>query len=113
MPSGCSDKERMAEIGKGTRFCGETAAEMQKRSAEKQRSNGRLRRAAEQIVDEEMAMKIISAFAEKAAAGDNAAGIFLRDLLGEKPVEKVEQTINEIAFRIEGVSEEEADLISG
>lgn len=112
MPSG-SSRERMVEINKKTRFSGETAVEAQKRSAEKQRSNGRLRRAAEQIVDEEMAMKIITAFAEKAAAGDNAAGIFLRDLLGEKPKEVIEQTIQEIAFRIEGVSEEEADAISG
>ena len=38
---------------------------------------------------------------------------FLRDLLGEKPVEKVEQTVNEISFRVEGVSAEEADELFG
>ena len=112
MPSG-SSKERMAEINKKTRFCGETAVAAQKKSAEKQRSNGRLRRAAEQIVTEEVAAQIIQAFVEKAQTGDNSAGVFLRDLLGEKPKEQIEQTINEIAFRIEGVSPEEADEISG
>lgn len=105
MPSGCRDKEKMAKINKGTRFCGETAVEAQKKSAEKQRSNGRLRRAAEQVVDDEMALKIINAFAEKAAAGDNAAGVFLRDLLGEKPVDKVEQTVKDLTFTFEGMEE--------
>lgn len=99
--------------GVKTQFRGNSAVNAQKKAAEKQRSNGRLRRAAEQIVTEEVAAQIIQAFAEKAMAGDNSAGVFLRDLLGEKPVEKVEQTVNEIAFRIEGVSEEEADEISG
>lgn len=113
MPSGCTDKETMTKIGKGTQFCGETAVKAQKKSAEKQRSNGRLRRAAEQIVTDEEAAAIITAFVKKAKRGDNAAGTFLRDLLGEKPVEKVEQTVNEITFRVEGVSPEEADELFG
>lgn len=113
MPSGCRSKERMADIGKGTRFSGEIAVEAQKKSAEKRASNGRLRRAAEQIVTEEVAAQIIQAFVEKAQEGDNSAGVFLRDLLGEKPKEQIEQTINEIAFRVEGVSPEEADEIFG
>lgn len=113
MPSGCRSKERMTDIGKGTQFCGEMAAEAQKKSVEKRASNGRLRRAAEQIVTEEVAAQIIQAFVEKAQTGDNSAGVFLRDLLGEKPKEQIEQTINEIAFRVEGVSPEEADEIFG
>lgn len=112
MPRGKS-KEELEEINQGTRFSGRRAVEAQKKSAEKRASNGRLRRAAEQIVTEEVAAEIIKAFVEKAQGGDNAAGVFLRDLLGEKPVEKLEQTISEIAFRIEGVSDEEADRISG
>lgn len=99
--------------GVATRFNGNSAAKAQRKSAEKRASNGRLRRAAEQIVTEEVAAQIIQAFVEKAQAGDNSAGVFLRDLLGEKPKEQIEQTINEIAFRIEGVSPEEADEISG
>jgi len=99
--------------GVATRFNGKSAVIAQKKSAEKQRSNGRLRRAADQIVTDEVAAQIIQAFVEKAQAGDNSAGVFLRDLLGEKPVEKVEQTVNEISFRIEGVDPEEADAISG
>jgi hypothetical protein len=99
--------------GVATQFRGNSAVNAQKKAAEKQRSNGRLRRAAEQIVTEEVAAQIIQAFVEKAQAGDNSAGVFLRDLLGEKPKEQIEQTINEIAFRVEGVSPEEADEIFG
>ena len=99
--------------GVSTRFSGNFAVKAQSKSAEKRASNGRLRRAAEQIVTEEVAAQIIQAFVEKAQAGDNSAGVFLRDLLGEKPKEQIEQTINEIAFRVEGVSQEEADEIFG
>ena len=66
----------------------------------------------ERMTDERMA-KIFNALCEKAEAGDVQAAAFLRDTMGEKPTERVEQTINEIAFRIEGVSDEEADRISG
>jgi hypothetical protein len=59
MPSGCKDKKTMAKIGKGTQFSGEVAAKAQKKSAEKRVSNGRLRRAAEQIVTEEVAAEIM------------------------------------------------------
>lgn len=58
-------------------------------------------------------LRIFDAMLEKAAAGDVRAAEFIRDTMGEKPTDRIEQTVNEIAFRIEGVSEAEADLISG
>lgn len=103
----------MAEIGKDTRFNGERAAKAGRKSAETRVQIGRLKHAAEEVITPTKAKAIISALADKAAAGDVQASTFLRDLLGEKPKEQIEQTINEIAFRIEGVSPEEADEISG
>ena len=104
--------KQMAEIGKKTRFNGERAAAAGRKSAETRVQVGRLKHAAEEVVTPEKAKAIISALADKAAAGDVQASTFLRDLLGEKPVEKVEQTVNEIAFRIEGVSDEMAERLS-
>ena len=99
--------------GEKTQFRGNSAVMAQKKAAEKQRSNGRLRRAADMIVTDEEANEVISAILEKAKCGDIQASTFLRDLLGEKPVEKVEQTVQEIAFKVEGVSPEEADELFG
>lgn len=65
------------------------------------------------MMTDEDRQKIYDALITKAMSGDVRAAEFLRDTLGEKPVERVEQTVNEITFRIEGVSEEEADEISG
>lgn len=106
-------REELAEYGKNTRFSGSRAAEAARKSAETRVQIGRLKRAAEEVVTPEKAREIIAALADKAACGDVQASTFLRDLLGEKPKEVIEQTISEIAFRIEGVSEEEADAISG
>ena len=103
----------MAEINKNTRFSGERAVKAAKKSAETRVQIGRLKHAAEEVVTPEKARSIISALADKAAAGDVQASTFLRDLLGERPVEKVEQTVNEITFRVEGVSPEEADELFG
>lgn len=103
----------MREIGASTKFNGERAAKAGKKSAETRVQIGRLKHAAEKVVTPKRAEEIIEALATKAANGDVQASTFLRDLLGEKPVERVEQTISEIAFRIEGVSESEADAISG
>lgn len=50
---------------------------------------------------------------EMGLAGNMRAWEFIRDMIGEKPVDKIEQTVNEIAFRVEGVSQEEADEIFG
>ena len=105
--------EQMRKIGANTRFSGERAAAAARKSAETRVQIGRLKHAAEKVVTPKMAESIIQALAEKAMYGDVQASVFLRDLLGEKPVEKVEQTVNEIAFRIEGVDPEEADAISG
>lgn len=105
--------EKMREIGANTRFSGERAVKAAKKSAETRVQIGRLKHAAEKVITPKKAEEIIAALADKAACGDVPASTFLRDLLGEKPAEKVEQTINEIAFRIEGVSDEEADAISG
>jgi len=106
-------KEELAKYGKNTRFSGSRAAEAGRKSAETRVQIGRLKHAAEEVVTPEKAREIIAALADKAACGDVQASTFLRDLLGEKPVEKVEQTVNEISFRIEGVDPEEADAISG
>lgn len=103
----------MIEIGKNTRFNGKRAESAGRKSAETRVQIGRLKHAAEEVITPERAKEIITALAEKASCGDVAASTFIRDLLGEKPVEKLEQTISEIAFRIEGVSDEEADRISG
>jgi hypothetical protein len=105
--------KQMREIGANTRFNGERAAKAGRKSAETRVQIGRLKHAAEEVVTPEKAREIIAALADKAACGDVQASTFLRDLLGEKPKEQIEQTINEIAFRIEGVSPEEADEISG
>ncbi len=106
-------REEMNEIGKNTRFSGNRAASAAKKSAETRVQIGRLKHAAEEVITPEKAREIIEALATKAASGDVQASTFIRDLLGEKPAEKLEQTINEISFRIEGVSDEEADAISG
>ena len=92
--------EHMREIGAKTRFCGERAAKAQQKSVETRVQIGRLKHAAEKVVTPKRAEEIIEALATKAA-------------LGEKPVEKVEQTVNEISFRVEGVSAEEADELFG
>ena len=105
--------EHMREIGAKTRFCGERAAKAQQKSVETRVQIGRLKHAAEKVVTPKRAEEIIEALATKAASGDVQASTFLRDLLGEKPVEKVEQTVNEISFRVEGVSAEEADELFG
>ena len=105
--------EHMREINKGTRFNGERAVAAGKKSAETRAQIGRLKHAAEKVVTPKRAEEIIEALATKAASGDVQASTFLRDLLGEKPVEKVEQTVNEISFRVEGVSAEEADELFG
>lgn len=105
--------EQMREINKKTRFSGERAVAAAKKSAETRVQIGRLKRAADEVITPEKAREIIDALATKAASGDVQASTFLRDLLGEKPVEKVEQTVNEITFRVEGVSPEEADELFG
>ena len=56
---------------------------------------------------------IYYAMRDKALAGDVRAATFIRDTMGEKPTDRIEQTASEFVFRIEGVSEEEADLITG
>lgn len=106
-------KAELAEYGKNTRFNGSRAAEAGRKSAETRVQIGRLKHAAEEVITPEKAREIIEALATKAASGDVQASTFIRDLLGEKPAEKLEQTISEISFRIEGVSDEEADAISG
>ncbi len=58
-------------------------------------------------------LRIFDAMLEKAAAGDVRAAEFIRDTMGEKPTDRIEQTVNEIAFRVEGVSPKEADEIFG
>ena len=66
----------------------------------------------ERMTPERMA-KIFDALAEKAEAGDVQAAAFLRDTMGEKPTDKIEQTVNEITFKGEGISAEEADELFG
>ena len=58
-------------------------------------------------------LRLFDAMLEKAAAGDVRAAEFIRDTMGEKPTDRIEQTVNEVSFRIKGVSEAEADCISG
>ena len=58
-------------------------------------------------------LRIFDAMLEKAAAGEIRAAEFIRDTMGEKPTDRIEQTVNEIAFRVEGVSPKEADEIFG
>ena len=106
-------REELNEINKKTRFNGSRAVEAGKKSAETRVQIGRLKHAAEEVITPEKAREIIEALATKAASGDVQASTSIRDLLGEKPAEKLEQTISEISFRIEGVSDEEADAISG
>ena len=83
------------------------------KSGEVRRQYATFRDAFKAMMTDEDRQKIYDALITKAMSGDVRAAEFLRDTLGEKPVERVEQTVNEITFRIEGVSEEEADEISG
>lgn len=71
------------------------------------------REACKEVVTYERMLKMVEAIAEKAELGDYRSFEILRDTMGEKPKEQIEQTINEIAFRVEGVSQEEADEIFG
>ena len=71
------------------------------------------REACKEVVTYDRMLKMVGAIAEKAEAGDYRSFEILRDTMGEKPKEQIEQTINEIAFRVEGVSPEEADEIFG
>ena len=105
------------ENGKSTRFDGNTAAKAGKKGAavtnvvKKQYATFR-ESFKEQMTPERMA-RIFAALAEKAENGDVQAAAFLRDTMGEKPTEKVEQTLNEIVFRVEGCTPEEADELFG
>lgn len=105
--------------GEGTRFkSGDTAAKSAGkkggvRSGEAKRQYATFRDAFKAMMTDEDRQKIYDALMTKAMSGDVRAAEFLRDTLGEKPVERVEQTLNEITFRIEGVDPAEADAISG
>lgn len=100
-----------------TRFSGKVAETAGRKgaaaSAVVRRQYASFRDAFKAMMTDEDRQKIYDALITKAMSGDVRAAEFLRDTLGEKPVEKVEQTVNEITFRIEGVSPEEADEISG
>lgn len=82
-------------------------------SAVVRRQYASFRDAFKAMMTDEDRQKIYDALMTKAMSGDVRAAEFLRDTLGEKPVERVEQTVNEITFRIEGVDPAEADEISG
>ena len=82
-------------------------------SAVVRRQYATFRDAFKAMMTDEDRQKIYDALMTKAMSGDVRAAEFLRDTLGEKPVERVEQTVNEITFRIEGVDPAEADEISG
>ena len=104
--------------GEGTRFrSGEEAATAGKNggvaSGAARRQYATFRDAFKAMMTDEDRQKIYDALITKAMSGDVRAAEFLRDTLGEKPVEKVEQTVNEITFRVEGVSPEEADELFG
>jgi hypothetical protein len=112
MPRGKS-KEELAKISAGTRFNGRSAVEAGRKGNETRKNQRAWRDAFKERMTQERMEKIFDALCEKAECGDVQAASFLRDTMGEKPKEQIEQTINEIAFRIEGVSEEDADAISG
>lgn len=104
--------------GEGTRFrSGEEAAAAGKNggvaSGAARRQYATFRDAFKAMMTDEDRQKIYDALMTKAMSGDVRAAEFLRDTLGEKPVERVEQTVSEITFRIDGVDPAEADEISG
>ena len=105
------------ENGVHTQFDGNTAAKAGKKGAAVtntvKRQYATFRDAFKAMMTDEDRQKIYDALMTKAMSGDVRAAEFLRDTLGEKPVERVEQTVNEITFRIEGVDPAEADEISG
>lgn len=76
--------------GVNTQFRGNSAVKAQEKAAETQRNNGRLRRAAEELVTPEVAMNIIKAHIDKSLAGDAKSTEIIRDLLGEKPTDTME-----------------------
>lgn len=109
---------RAGNNGEATRYqSGEEAAKAGKKggiaSGAVRRQHASFRDAFKVLMTDEDRRLIYLALMDKAKAGDVRAAEFLRDTMGEKPTERFEQTVSEITFRIEGVSAEEADLISG
>ena len=82
-------------------------------SGESKRKWATLREAFKDKMTDGDRVRIFNAMLEKAAAGDVRAAEFIRDTMGEKPTVSIEQTNQEFVFRIEGVSQEEADMLCG
>ena len=82
-------------------------------SGESKRKWATLREAFKDKMTDGDRVRIFNAMLDKAAAGDVRAAEFIRDTMGEKSTVSIEQQVSEIAFRIEGVSEEEAAAIFG
>jgi len=112
MPRG-KTKEELAKISEGTRFRGRSAVEAGAKGNETKKIKKAWRESFKERMTQDRMNQIFDALAEKASAGDVQAAAFLRDTMGEKPTEKIEQTVQEIAFKVEGVSPEEADELFG
>lgn len=82
-------------------------------TAEANRQIATMREAFASAMTEEDRLGIYYAMRAKALAGDVRAAVFIRDTMGEKPTDKIEQTASEFVFRIEGCSEEEAEQLLG
>ena len=79
-----------------------------KASGQSRRQFASFREAFKDSMTDEDRERIFQALKKKAMEGDVRAAEFLRDTMGEKPTDKVEQTSNEYVYRIEGMSESEA-----
>ena len=90
MPSGDNPNSRKAleENRHKGQFCGETAVEMQKRSAEKQRQNGSLSADLKGRCTPDRLAKINERILSMAEKGNLKAYELVRDTIGEKPVNR-------------------------
>ena len=111
MPRGCRDSNRMKEIGKGTQFRGGSAAEGGTAAINGAKGNdtkkviATWRETFKQRLTPEDMEKSCDAVIELMKAGNLEAFKLVRDTMGEKPVDKVEQTVKDLTFSFEGMEE--------
>lgn len=90
MPSGENPKSK-ENLKKGRKISAENAREYAKKSAEVRNVKGSLNEALREAVTPEIAKQITDTIIRKARAGNLKAYELIRDGLGEKPTDKVEQ----------------------
>lgn len=104
MPRGDNPNSRKAltEARKKTAFNHDTAVIANKRSQEAKKTYTTLTEALKEQCTPEIMAQLTEVLVKKAKAGNLKAYELLRDQLGEKPVERIEQANVEIKVEFEG-----------